>query len=67
MNNARHSVTESEFRFPLRRAVSQETAANNTSLYYRYANYSKNQAAEHEGRFILLVSSMLAGVYKVIF
>jgi hypothetical protein len=35
--------------------------------YYRYANYSQNQVVEHEGRFTLLVvSSMLAGVFKVI-
>ena len=37
------------------------------SHYYRHANCSQNQVAEHEGRFILLLSSMLAGVFRVIF
>ena len=67
LNNSRPPVTKSEFHFPLRRALSQETAAVKVSYYYRYANYSQNQVAEHEGKFILLVSLMLASVSKVIF
>jgi hypothetical protein len=47
--------------------LSQETAAIKVPHYYHYANYSQNQAAEHEGRLIVLVSSTLAGVFTVIF
>jgi len=47
--------------------LSQETAAIKVSHYYRYASYSQNQVVEHEGRFILLVSSMLGGTFIVIF
>jgi hypothetical protein len=39
----------------------------NVSHYYHYANLIQNQVAEREGRFILLESSMLAGVFKIIF